>query len=127
VRDQHSLSFVQGVPNFVALMQWAKLRLIKGLHEQDLAQASLEVRHLAKLCGSTGTLIGTMTQLSMYEVERLVWQREGAAPQVPLPSPEEVAAARSLAMTQPYLLAPRVPRAVKARALECGPSLHRTA
>jgi hypothetical protein len=50
-------------PNLVLMTAWARLRLIKGIQEHDLARASDEVQHLAKLVHSTETLVGAVTSL----------------------------------------------------------------
>ena len=48
------------IPNFVALKRWARLRLLAGARAGDEPAAQEEVRHLARLCASTETLVGVV-------------------------------------------------------------------
>ena len=60
------------IPNFETLVHWAKLRLVNGLTQGGVLQAAAEVRHLAKICESTQTLVGLEVGLAMRGFETLV-------------------------------------------------------
>ncbi|MBL9036977.1 MAG: hypothetical protein JNG84_00555 [Archangium sp.] len=109
------------VPNFVTLQRWAKLRLIKGVHEGDLAQASREVRHLGQLCASTGNLIGVMYRSSMYDLEAAAWELAKLPRPNDVPSAAERDAFRALTFAGPNYLLPGVSDSVRERALRCMP------
>jgi hypothetical protein len=104
------------------LQHWVKLRLIKGKNDGDLAQASAEVRHLADLCASSGTMIGEMIRIAMLNIERGVWEASGQVPPSPLPSPDDAVRMRHAAFAGMYFLYPGVPRAVREKALACNPA-----
>jgi hypothetical protein len=107
-------------PNWAMLQQWSKLRLVKGLREGDLEQATLEVNHLSALCASTGILMGEYYGMTMYGIERKVWLAAGRQPPESLPSVDEVSKSKQLARAGVNFLYPGVSEAVKKRALECG-------
>ncbi len=122
LRDEKETNFYEvNLPNYVSLQHWAKLRLLKGVHEGNLAQASVEVRHLAGLIASSGTLIGEMIRISMYGIERKTWEDLGQPMPEALPSADEAWRLRHSAFAGMYLLYPGVPRAVKEKALKCIP------
>lgn len=120
VKDQDQATTVAISPNWSMLQQWAKLRLVKGLREGDLDQATTEVNHLAMLCASTGILIGMQFSSSMYGIERKVWLAAGRQPPDSIPSADEVTTFRRVSMAGVSFLYPGVSPAVRARALECG-------
>lgn len=123
LKDLDSASYVDApIPNYVGLQGWAKLRLLKGRHDGDLVQASVEVRHLGELCGSSGTLIGEMIRLALYGIERGFWEASGLTPPEPPPTADEVQRLRQSAFAGLYFLYPGVPRAVRLKALACIPS-----
>jgi hypothetical protein len=117
-QDQ-TVAFEEPMPSFMMLMQWQKLRLMKGLRDGDLAQATVETRHLGRLIESTGTLLGLMILASMNGVELLVWQQAG----LPVPpgawSDDERGRVRRLGLSSPFFLYPGVSEAVRAKALAC--------
>lgn len=122
LRDKAEVNFFEEIlPNYMPLMSWSKLRLLKGVHEGNLAQASVEVRHLAELIGSTGSLVGEMVRVSIYNLERLVWEDVGRPVPEGLPSRDDGGRLRNSAFAGLYLLYPGVPRAVKEKALKCIP------
>ena len=108
------------IPNFVTLQSWVKLRLLKGLHEGDLPSASAEVRHLAELCGSTGTLVGDMIRLSMLGLERGFIEEHHLSLQ-PALTVEQGQRLRSADFAARDFLIPGVPKDVREKALKCAP------
>lgn len=110
------------LPDFVLLQSWAKLRLVKGRAEGDLAQATLEVRHLGSLIASTGTFLGELIRAALYGLERAVWADAGLQPPDPPPSAAEALRQRHALFAGVYFLYPGVPRAVRERALGCIPT-----
>lgn len=114
-------AFEQLIPNFVTMQQWAKLRLVKGLHEHELAQASVEVRHLASVCGATSTLIGEMIRLSILLVEREFFEANGLALLEGTLTPQTKQDARAVGFAAHQFLLTGVPSAVKQKALACSP------
>lgn len=109
------------LPNFVTLQHWSKLRLLKGLHENDLASASLEVRHLADLIGTTNTLVGDMVRVALFGIERGFLEEHGIA-LVPMMTLSEQQQRRHAAFAGLDFLLPGVDRAVRAKALKCIPN-----
>lgn len=123
LRDKEAANFYEEIlPNYMPLMNWSKLRLIKGVHEGNLAQASVEVRHLADLIRSSGTLIGEMIRFAIYGLERKVWEDLGQPMPEGLPSTDEAWRLRHSAFAGMYFLYPGVPRAVREKALACIPT-----
>lgn len=123
LRDDDAVSFFEApLPNYVTLQYWVKLRLLKGLHEHDLARASQEVRHLATLCASNGTLVSEMIRVSLYGIERKTWEDLGQ----PMPegglTADDASQARHATLGGPFFLYPGVPRAVREKALKCIPT-----
>jgi hypothetical protein len=122
LKDTHDMSFFEApIPNYVTLQYWAKLRLLKGVHEGNLAQASVEVRHLAELIGSSGSLVSEMIRISFYGIERKTWEDLGQQPAEPLISADDAWRARQAGFAGMYLLYPGVPKAVREKALKCMP------
>jgi hypothetical protein len=120
LRDLNIDNFFEApIPNFVSLQQWSKLRLAKGLNENDLARASLEVRHLADLCGSTNILIGEMIRAAILGIERAMYEKLGQPVPDALPSAEEALAFRRTTFASMYFLFPGVPKAVREKAIAC--------
>jgi hypothetical protein len=123
LKNEDNLSYFEApIPNFVTLQQWVKLRLVKGKNENDLPRASLEVRHLADLIASTGTLIGEMIRAAMYGIERGVWESAGLAPPDPPPTADDVLRIRYSSFAAVYFVYPGVSRAVREKALACTPA-----
>jgi len=120
LRDGRDLpAFEQIIPNFVTMMQWAKLRLVKGFHERELARASLEVRHLATICASTSTLVGEMVRLSILTSEREFFEAQGLPPLDGALTPQTKQQARSEGFAARHFLMTGVSVAVKKKALAC--------
>ncbi len=123
LKDKQDYTFFEApLPNYVTLQNWAKLRLLKGIHEGNLAQASVEVRHLAELCGSSGTLIGEMIRISFYGIERKTWEDVGQQPPEAVMSADDAWRTRHASFVGMYMLYPGVPRAVREKALKCIPT-----
>ncbi|MFO0599774.1 MAG: hypothetical protein U0228_30985 [Myxococcaceae bacterium] len=122
LHDQQQNSFADApIPNFVVLQTWVKLRLLKGLHEGDLASASVEVRHLAELCGTTGSLVGDMIRVAMLGIERGFYEEHqlDTAPAMTQPEAQRLRAASFAAIE---FLLPGVDAATRAKALKCLPN-----
>ncbi len=123
LRDHPDVPFFEApLPNYVTLQTWSKLRLLKGLREGDLAAASLEVRHLADLIASSGTLLGEMIRVAIHGIERKTWDDAGLVPPDPPLTDAERFEARHAAFAGMYFLYPGVARAVREKALKCVPS-----
>jgi hypothetical protein len=56
------------IPNFSRLILWAKLRLIKGVQDNELSLAMKETLQLARLCMSTENHIGNIVGISILEI-----------------------------------------------------------
>lgn len=122
LRDGPTQSFMEApIPNFVTLQNWAKLRLLKGLHEGDLASASLEVRHLAMLCATTGTLVGDMIRLAILGIER-GFSEEHQLPNAPALTQAEAQRLRGASFAAVDFLLPGVDPATRTKALKCLPN-----
>jgi len=120
LRDLNITNFYEApIPNFVSLQQWSKLRLAKGLNENDLPRASLEVQHLADLCGSTDILIGGMIRSAILGIERSMYERLGQPLPEALPTADEAFAYRRTTFASMYFLYPGVPRSVREKAIAC--------
>ena len=61
--------FTTPIPNYVSLMQWAKLRFALARRRGDHANASVEVRHLADLIRSQNLLISEAVAVAMYKID----------------------------------------------------------
>jgi hypothetical protein len=110
------------LPNYQTLMDWARARLAKGVHEQQFEQAAAEVRHLAQLCGSNETIIGLRVRSRLYQLEREARALTPLTPPPGLPTDEEITVQRATIEAGRQLLLPGVPPAVRQRALACAPS-----
>jgi len=75
------------LPDFNALMQWSKVHLLKS-------RAFADVRHLARLCHSTETLIGAVIAAAILDFERL--GRENLGGEAVL-KPEDIARMKRVA------------------------------
>lgn len=58
------------MPNFLALLAYSKLRLMRAVSSGEMESGLREVRHLAKLAYSTETLIGTAVAVRILRYER---------------------------------------------------------
>ena len=104
------------------MQHWAKLRLAKGLHERDLAQTSLEVRHLATICSSTNTLVGDMVRPALLTFEREFFEAQGLpllAGTLTLQTKQD---ARAAGFAAQYFLLTGVSKEVRQKALACSPT-----
>lgn len=54
------------IPNFTSVRYWVKLRYALGFARGDVAQASVEVRHLADLMRSQGLLVSELNAMMIY-------------------------------------------------------------
>ncbi len=123
LRDLERTNFLEApIPNFVSLMHWAKLRFLKGALEADLARASMEVRHLAMLCGSTHLLIGDMIRFAIYGIERRFFEQLGQPAPSGLSDAVDGESSRRTVFAGMYFLYPGVPKAVRQKALTCAAS-----
>lgn len=113
--------FEAPIPNFIVMQNWAKLRLVKGRTEGDLQTASVEVRHLADLCGSTGTLVGEMIRVAILGIERGFIEEHHLA-YAPAMSWTEAQRMRWASFAAVDFLLPGVDPAVKKKALNCIPN-----
>lgn len=109
------------LPNFVTLQSWAKLRLLKGLHENDLPQASVEVRHLAQLVATTGSLVGDMIRIALLGIER-GFLEEHHLTLVPAMTADEAFRLRHSNFAAKDFLLPGVDTAVREKAMKCMPN-----
>lgn len=107
------------LPNFVTLQSWSKLRLLKGLHERDLAQASLEVRHLADLCGSTGSLVGDMIRVAMLGIERGFFEDTASTPRPRSPRTTRTCCATRASRRKIFCCRASSPRCARRRSSAC--------
>ncbi len=122
MRDAQAATFYEELlPNYVTLMSWTKLRLIKGAREGKLAQASVETRHLAGLIRSSGTVLGELVAGALSNIERKVWEDVGQPLPEGLPTSDETWRLRHSTFAGMYFLYPGVPRAVREKALKCIP------
>lgn len=123
LRDGRPSTFVDApLPSYVMLLHWARLRLLKGTHEGELEQATIEVLHLADLCASGGTLLGEMMRASSFHgLVRETWAQAGRAPPLAPFSDAERGRVRAAAFAGTYLLYPGVPNEVRTKALGCIP------
>lgn len=55
------------IPDFSPMIAWAKLRLIKGLQDNNIGQAIDETLHLGRILHSTETLSGALTGIMIQE------------------------------------------------------------
>lgn len=113
--------FEAPIPNYVTLQHWVKLRLLKGLHENDLATASLEVRHLAELIGTNGILVGDMIRIAMFSIERAFYEEHGI-PTPPAMTQNEGMRRRHAAFAAMDFLLPGVESGVREKAMKCIPN-----
>ena len=113
--------FTAPLPNYVTMQNWVKLRLVKARDEGDLAQASVEVRHLGDLIASSGTLLGEMIRAAFFNIERGFYEDLGVQPPAPVPSADDVSQLRGVAFAGMYFLFPGVKREVREKALACTP------
>ncbi|MBL8915857.1 MAG: hypothetical protein JNM17_34480 [Archangium sp.] len=113
--------FEAPIPNYVTLQHWAKLRLLKGLHENDLANASLEVRHLAELIGTNGILVGDMIRIALFGIERAFYEEHGIATP-PAMTQNDAMRRRHAAFAAMDFLLPGVDGATREKAMKCIPN-----
>ncbi len=107
------------LPNYLILRDWAKLRLVKGKNEHDLAQASLEVRHVGDLIASNGAWVSELMRSKFYGLERSAWDAAGQQPAEPLPSADDLERLRQSTFASHFFLFPGVPKEVREKALAC--------
>lgn len=120
MRDNEHTNFLEAqIPNFISLQHWSKLRMLKGVHENDLTNAEHEVHHLADLCGSTTILLGEMIRVAIYGIERAFYAKLGLALPADLPSAADAQTYRRTAYAGMYFMWPGVSKAVREKALEC--------
>jgi hypothetical protein len=58
------------LPEYKHLTAWAKLRLVVGVRSEDLKSAVREVRQLARLVYSQGTLVTAMVAIAIMKLEK---------------------------------------------------------
>ena len=58
------------LPNYGVMMNFAKIRLLRGMRTHQMLLALKEVRQLAQLVYSNETLIGSMTSVAILSIER---------------------------------------------------------
>ncbi|MCM2279147.1 MAG: permease prefix domain 1-containing protein [Oligoflexia bacterium] len=62
------------VPDYAVLRDWAKIRLLKGIHDGNVLPALREVRHLARLVYSNELLVSDMIAVSMLRDEAAAYR-----------------------------------------------------
>lgn len=94
---------------------WAQLRLLRGLAEGDLPEASRDVRQLAWLLYSTELVLGGMYAASVLELEGEAWAASGTPGGAPMPA-EQIERLRRVLLGGLVFMSPVVPRPISARA-----------
>jgi hypothetical protein len=108
-------------PDFNQLLNWAKLRYVKALAQQDLPRAALEVRHLAYLVHTTGGTIADNISLRMTGLTGAM-QAAGVARDLAWIDPVALTQSDDLSRAGAAFFWPGVDPAVMKRAQECAPS-----
>lgn len=122
LKNRDAFDFFEApIPNYITLQSWAKLRLAKGLAENDVPRASIEVRHLADLIASNGTLVSEMIRLTLLNFLRLAWDAAGQPAPTSLLQKPSAPQNRDVLLAAPYFLYPGVSPEVRRKALACSP------
>ncbi|MFT3840826.1 MAG: hypothetical protein QM723_27805 [Myxococcaceae bacterium] len=124
LRDDRPLAFASSpIPNYVSLMEWAKLRFVRAFVDGDLASADAEVRHLAALIESQGIVIADAIAVAVMRIDAQARAAAVAAgrdfgswAQV---DDGEAASYRRVSLSGPYFFAPGVSEAVVKKAHGC--------
>ena len=111
------------LPNFVAILDVAKMHLKRGAKEGHLIEAARDVRQLAWLSYSTESLLGGMVGLALLAIERTAWEWAGkhdvaTTGWTPVPEPTTEKAKKVLAAA-PAFFNPLSSEATFARAMAC--------
>ena len=111
------------IPNYISLMQWAKLRYALARRRGDHASASAEVRHLADLIRSNNLLIAEAIAVALYRID--AGAREAAAgadiPDWPALDGSLLDTQRHVAFASMYFTYPGVKPETLRRAMQCVP------
>lgn len=62
------------IPNYHDLVLWSKLRLLYGRDHNDIANALIEVQHLAQLIMSNENLVSSMSTISLLKSELIFYK-----------------------------------------------------
>lgn len=124
MRDDQPVPFAQSpVPNYMSLMEWAKLRFVLAYANHDFADADAEVRQLAALIDSQGMVLADSIAVAVLKIDA---QARAAALSTgqdvsDWPPVDEDAAKmyRSVSLAGVYFFAPGVPEPVLKKAREC--------
>lgn len=116
---------VDSLPKLLAFQTWAKLRLASALRTGDFAAASSDVRHLAQVLNSDGTLVGHMVAGAITLAEKRAFEAAtarglnttGWTP--PDYTEEDRDRLKRVAFTGPFFFAPGVPPEVMRKAAGC--------
>jgi hypothetical protein len=117
--------FEDEIPNYVSYQLWAKLQLAQGLKNGDIAEASAEVRHLADLLHTQGTLIADLVGVAILRIEQRSHDALAAAgtdvAAWPAPTIDEATAneLREVSLAGPRYFYPGVSPEVVAKAAAC--------
>lgn len=122
LKDQRPVAALESpLPNYLTLVSWAKLRLLKGAHDHDLWAASDEVLHLAELCASNGSLLGELLRGAFHALVRGSFVRAGSPVPAGVFTEADRREVRDAALAGVHLLYPGVPNDVRETALACMP------
>ncbi len=118
--------FSMPIPNYMSLLQWAKLRFALAIRRRDFAAAGTQVRHLAFLVHTQGLLVSEMVSVSFHRLE--VRGREAAAAvgadlsEWSAPDAEQLDLERHLPFASIYFTYPGVNPETVRKAIACTPA-----
>jgi hypothetical protein len=111
------------IPRVHEIYQWSKLRFARAIAEREMGDAVVEVRNLARLCGTTPYLLGPAIRNRLAELEAKATEAARRR-NVPIDGwqtirPERLARLHPVLMASVGFLTPKVPSDVRKRALDC--------
>jgi hypothetical protein len=116
-------AYADPLPNYISLQQWVKLRFGLALRRHDLVAASAEVRHLADLIATQGTLISTAIAVAIYKLDARARELAAAAGNDvsgwPLTDGAQLQRYRQMTFASLYFTYPGVPEATLRKAAAC--------
>jgi hypothetical protein len=74
LKDAPFLPLSDPMPNFIDLLQLAKVHLTQGLQNGDARPAARDVREVSRLCLTTENLLGEMIGVALVGLERRVYE-----------------------------------------------------
>lgn len=124
LRDDPSTNFFETpIPNYMHLVGWVKLRLVRGMAANDGAGASAEVRQLAALISTSGLVIADAIAVHILKLDaraRAVASTRGVSVEGwPELDPDQALRFRRVVLSAPYLFAPGVSEDVIKKARRC--------